>query len=244
MSLKRSPIGFTNSQELPSRAVDVPLIILVGLTGVGKSSVISAVNYPTLPDRREVVDRFVLPLFGHQPGAKLDRTQRFEITRKFREQHPGGVAEALLEAWVQPLELQLFDGLRGEDEVRFALEKFPRALFVVLGASDLARLSRLLKRGDSFDNVGAQPADLEALKLVAKGVFSESELETAMSWGVPTEELAAKMKIVAEERKNYDPNGARRVLEGNPRAIFLDTEVLSVDEEAEQIRAFVANRQS
>ncbi|MCV4939738.1 hypothetical protein OFC17_33670, partial [Escherichia coli] len=53
------------------------------------------------------------------------------------------------------------------------------------------------------------------------------------------QELLAKLKIVAEERQNYSPEGPRRLLGGHPRALFLDTEALSVAEEAERIRAFV-----
>ncbi|MCL5964379.1 MAG: ATPase, partial [Deinococcus sp.] len=83
------------------RLPDVPLLVLVGLTGVGKSSLLEALAFPTLPDRRELVDRYVLPLFGAVPP--LDRKARFEITRRFRETHPGGVAEILAKALVEPV---------------------------------------------------------------------------------------------------------------------------------------------
>ncbi|MER3555546.1 MAG: hypothetical protein C4331_14715 [Meiothermus sp.] len=218
---------------------ELPLLVLVGLTGAGKSSLLDTLSYPALPDRREVVDRFVLPLFGYQPGTKLDRAERFALTRRFREGHPGGVAEALFQSKAEPAWPLIFDGLRGEDELRYALEHLPQAHFIVLEASDLTRLKRLLSRGDSFDRVRLGATDLDALKALAEGVLSEAELEEALSWDVPPQDLTAKLKIVAEERKNYDPEGAKKVLYGSPRALFLDTERLSVEQEATRIRAFV-----
>lgn len=217
---------------------ELPLLVLVGLTGVGKSSLLEALAYPTLPDRREVVDRYVLPLFGAE-GQALDRAERFALTRRFRQTHPGGVAQALSQARTLPAWPLLFDGLRGEAEVAYALEHLPLARFVVLEARDLTRLARLLGRGDRFDRVRLDAADMDALRGTAQGVLSEEELEEALSWGFEARELLAKLKIVAEERKNYDPEGPRRLLGGHPRALFLDTEALSVAEEAERIRAFV-----
>ena len=52
-----------------------PLLILVGLTGVGKSTLVEALGLPRLPDRRELVDLYVLPRYGakppHPPGGAL-----------------------------------------------------------------------------------------------------------------------------------------------------------------------------
>ncbi|WP_018465433.1 AAA family ATPase [Calidithermus timidus] len=232
---------FLPSEAAPAGArplPELPLLVLVGLTGVGKSSLLEALAYPTLPDRREVVDRYVLPLFGVE-GKTLDRAERFALTRRFRQTHPGGVAEALSQARTLPTWPLLFDGLRGEAEVAYALEHLPLAHFVVLEARDLTRLSRLLGRGDHFDRVKLDSADEGELRATAQGVFSAEELEQALGWGFPAQELLTKLKIVVEERKNYDPEGPRRLLEGHPRALFLDTEALSVAEEARQIEEFV-----
>lgn len=216
---------------------ELPLLVLVGLTGVGKSSLLQQLAFATLPDRREVVDRYVLPLFGATPP--LDRVQRFELTRRFRQEYPGGVAHALANGYTLPTWPLIFDGLRGEDEVRFALEHLPLARFVVLQASDVARLGRLLNRGDAFDWVRAPSTDLHALQSMAQGVLSADEWQTVLSWQPNPDDLMAKLRIVAEERKNYDPSGPQRVLQGSPRALFLNTEQLSLEQEVQQIRAFV-----
>ncbi len=216
-----------------------PLLILVGLTGVGKSSLMAELGYPALPDRREVVDRYVLPRYGYSPDQPLDRSQRFALTRRFREEHPGGVAEILARSHTQPAWPLLFDGLRGEAEVRYALEHLPQCRFVLLEAHDLTRLSRLLSRGDAFDQVQLRPEELHALQTLAQGVLSPAELAEALSFGVGAEALAAKLKIVAEERKNYDPDGPRRALQGSSRALFLNTEALSLAEEVAAVRGWL-----
>jgi hypothetical protein len=110
---------------------------------------------------------------------------------------------------------------------------------VVLEARDLTRLARLLGRGDRFDRVRLDSAEEDEIRATAQGVLSEGELEQALAWGFPAQELLAKLKIVAEERKGYSPEGPRRLLAGHPRALFLDTEALSVAEEARRIREFV-----
>jgi hypothetical protein len=242
MALATSTVLYLPSETAPPKAkplTELPLLILVGLTGVGKSSLLETLRLPTLPDRREVVDRYVLPLYGHSAESQLDRTERFALTRRFRAEHPGGVAEALLNGKIEPIWPVVFDGLRGEDEIRFALEHLPLARFVVLQARDITRLSRLLKRGDSFDRVQIESIDLESIRALAQGVLNEDELQEALCWNVVAEDLSAKLKIVSEERKNYDPDGAKRILEGNSRALFLDTEAMSVEAEAEAIRGFV-----
>lgn len=227
-----------NAPQESRRLTELPLLILVGLTGVGKTSLLERLGYPTLPDRRELVDRYVFPLYGYS-GQTLDRSERFALTRRFRQEHPGGVAEILLSARAVPTWPLLFDGLRGEEEVRFALAHLPQSRFIVLEARDLTRLSRLLTRGDAFDRVRVEQSDLTTLRELAQGVLGEKELEEALGWNVPIPELIAKLKIVAEERKNYNPDAAREALQDSPRALFLDTEALSLDEEAAAIRAFV-----
>jgi len=215
---------------------EVPLLVLVGLTGVGKSTLVEALGLPRLPDRRELVDRFVLPRYGATPP--LPREERFRLTRRFREEFPGGVAEVLARGYAAPKPLLLFDGLRGEKEVAFALENLPKALFVLLHAREATRLKRLLSRQDAFDRVRLAPEEEARLKALAQGVLTEEELAEALSLA-PLEEVLAKLKIVAEEKKNYDPEGPLRLLEGHPRALVLDTEALSPEEEVLAVRRFL-----
>ncbi len=215
---------------------EVPLLVLVGLTGVGKSTLAEALGLPRLPDRRVLVDRYVLPRYGASPP--LPREERFRLTGRFREEFPGGVAEVLLRGYAEPKPLLLFDGLRGEAEVAYALAHLPQALFAVLHAREITRLKRLLVRQDAFDRAHVAPEEEARLKALAQGVLSEGELAEALSLA-PAEEVLAKLKIVAEEKRNYDPQGPLRLLGGHPRALVLDAEVLTPKEEVEAVWAFL-----
>jgi hypothetical protein len=182
------------------------------------------------------VDLYVLPRYGVNPP--IPREERFRLTRRFREEFPGGVAEVLARGFVEPRFPLLFDGLRGEAEVAYALEHLPKALFVVLHAREATRLKRLLSRQDAFDRVELRPEERAELRALAEGVLSPGELEEALALA-PWEEVLAKLKIVAEEKRNYNPLGPLRLLEDHPRALILDTERLSLEEEVEAVRGFL-----
>ncbi|MCX7850409.1 hypothetical protein [Thermus sp.] len=215
---------------------ELSLLVLVGLTGVGKTTLVEALGLPRLPDRRELVDRYVLPRYGARPP--IPREERFRLTRRFREEFPGGVAEVLARGYTEPHPLLLFDGLRGETEVAYALERLPKALFLVLHAREITRLKRLLTRRDAFDRVALRPEERAELQALAQGVLGPGELEEALALA-PLEEVLAKLKIVAEEKRNYDPLGPLRLLFGHPRALVLDTEALTLEEEVRAVRSFL-----
>ena len=227
-----------------------PLLVLVGVTGVGKSTALAALgDLKCLPDRREVTDAvMIVPQTGQ---AVTDREQRFALTARYRQSHPGGMAQALgsLHADPQFWEGRLvFDGLRGQDEVEYAARQFPEWRFVSLHAPDTLRVRRLLGRADAFDVVagienGVQTSDLLA-DLTALGgvteVFDHTELAdlAALSaQGFAPADLLAKTRIVLSERRNYDPQAARRVLSALPawRSLDLDTSLLSPQDVARAI---------
>lgn len=200
---------FWPPDSIPEGAVSITetnLAILVGLSGVGKSSLIAGLGLPALPDRREIVDRLISLEFGVAPPRR--REERFAVTRRYREIHSGGVAFGLWSAWVMPQPIWLFDGLRGAEESRYALEHYPKARFLVLEAPPELRARRLAGRGDPFDQI------------------SEGDLNRAWS-------------IVREEEENYSSQEAREVLWGQPRALFLDTAALSLEQEITLAREFL-----
>lgn len=232
---------------------DLPLIVLVGVTGVGKSTALGALNSPelrVLPDRREVTDAVMI---WPQAGKTVsDREERFRLTAQYRQDHPGGMAQALgslvadTRHWGQR---PVFDGLRGLDEVQYAATHFPKWRFVALGAPDVVRVRRLLGRGDQFDQIQAdQVQTAEATNLVAalaelKGVGDVfdtaqlTELAGLVSEGHAPQDILAKTKIVVSERRNYDPAAAEQFLHTLPpeHALILDTVALN----AEQVAAAV-----
>jgi len=221
-------------QNGPHPLSSLPLVVLVGVTGVGKSTTLEHLSqlrpFALLPDRRELTDAFI---FGFEQIK--DRTERFRRTREFREQNPGGMAAVLAHLTLEqnPTLPTLFDGLRGLEEVKHAAQ-FDGWRFVLLDAPDLERARRLIGRGDAFDAVvlegeGETLQMLNALEGVHE-VFTERELLELSQINADSWEIVSKVKIVLEERRNYDPRAARDYLLGTlefGRVIYLDTQMYS-----------------
>lgn len=245
--------------------VHAPLLVLVGVTGVGKSTTLAALAAQgmalhLLPDRRALTDSLMIPAVqaaaGQPVGPVYDRRARFAATRRFRELHPGGMADALalLQVAPQPA-LLLFDGLRGAHEVAAAAAALPLARFVMLDAPDAVRVARLLGRHDGFDQIttpaaGADlPAGADLLAATgladaeAQALFSPAEraqlLALVESGAVEAESLRAKLAIVIEEKRNYDPAATRAALleHAADRALIIDTVRHSAEQAAAQIAA-------
>ncbi|MEX2540873.1 MAG: hypothetical protein WD314_03665, partial [Trueperaceae bacterium] len=80
------------------------VLFLVGLTGVGKSTVLPVLlagrTGALLPDRRELTDRLIIPeaqrLAGQEPAPVSDRLERFRLTARYREAHSEGIVHALV----------------------------------------------------------------------------------------------------------------------------------------------------
>src|SRR5688572_1778231 len=133
----------------------LPLVIVVGVTGVGKSTLLDQMaqhgaTYLLLPDRRDLTDQLIISAMQVADALPIapvtDRGQRFAYTRRYRERFEGGMAHALTQLWISDdaPNLLLFDGLRGANEVTYAAATLPHARFVMLDAPDLTRLQRLL----------------------------------------------------------------------------------------------------
>ncbi len=207
-----------------------PLLVLVGLTGVGKSTVLRLLcaqaaerSAPPalLPDRRTLTDRLLIAAVQAAEGLPVepvhDRALRFEYTRRFRQRFAGGMAHALALLCTHPAQtpgLLLFDGLRGENEVTHAASALPLARFALLDAPDAVRVARLLGRSDPFDRIGAA-----------------------------TDAEQAALRIVDEERQNYDPAATRRALQEHApgRTLLLDTTQHAPAALATQIAAQLAH---
>lgn len=233
----------------------VPLVLLVGVTGVGKSTTLGALNalgvrLQVLPNRREVTDAVMIAPFA--VGPVTDREERFRLTARYREAHPGGMAQALASlaldpgTWRGPL---LFDGLRGRNEVEYAVRELPQARFIALCAPDPVRVRRLLGRADAFDaiQVGLVANDLlgQLQSLPgARDVFSAAELAELAALpaqGLDAADVLAKTRIVLSERQHYDPAAANAFLQGLPseRALVLDTAALPPQEVARRIQEWL-----
>lgn len=236
--------GEAPSEWLP--LAECNLLVVVGLTGVGKSTTLARMEEQgarlhSLPNRRAITDSLIIGAMqtadGEAPKLVPDRSARFEYTRRFREHYPGGMAQAItlmrLAPEVAALPL-LFDGLRGENEIAFALEALPRARFFMLTAPDIVRVLRLVGRADAFDTIAGIPPT-QAINLgdllfdEVGALFDETEanrLQLLIATGaLSVDEVRAKVRIVSEERRNYDPGATQALLEKQPphRALVVDT---------------------
>lgn len=238
------------------------ITFIVGLTGVGKSTTLGALRRSTLtllPNRRELADTIIIPEMqrdlGEPERAVTDRLGRFELTKRYRQQHPGGVVHALGRYLEQtpargPL---LFDNVRGVDEVKSAAEIFPTSRFIFLDAPNIVRLRRLVGRSDSFDSVstGVAATRLEntsfAEKLLSiRGVDEVFDLyevgRLEANSGVDDKALLDAVQIIVAEQQNYKSEDALAYLRtslDDARLLYLDTSTLSVREVAAKIEAWL-----
>ena len=143
------------------------------MTGVGKSTTVQSLAdeglaFHLLPNRRLLTSRLIVAPLLREEGEEnkkvqeLSRMERLPYIRRYRKRHPGGMAHALSQWQIDPTQrgqLLLFDGLRGENEVRYAINALPLAKFVLLDAPDVIRAQRLLKRRDPYDQLGSPSQD-------------------------------------------------------------------------------------
>lgn len=234
---------------------DLEFFVLVGVTGVGKTTTLEALTkagwqFLSLPDRRLVTDVIMIETLAGKPVT--DREERFVLTAKYRQLHPGGMAQAIgmlqlkLEQGKTPL---VFDGLRGLEEVRFAASTYTKSRFIVLDAPDETRVERLLGRSDAFDSIssgnhsGETLEQLQAIKGVDT-VFSKAQLEKFAALehqGLSVSEIVAKTKIVVTERRNYNPIEARDYLLqlDSKRVLYVDTTAAKPEIIAQRVMEWV-----
>jgi hypothetical protein len=242
----------TPAGHLPLSAL--PLLILVGMTGAGKTTTVRALSNADpsvgfLPERRDLADEIIIPaMLAGQPGsaAPADRIGRMALTRRFRERHPGGFSHILANLTVASIPgvgRLLFDGLRGPEEVSHALANLPLARMAVLDVPDPVRLRRLLCRRDRFDVLAASGKGFrDTASLFGEGSdFSEGEREALLE-GLPAEaytpeEVRDKIRIIAEERKNYRMGEVAAMAAGpeRERMLFLSDPGLNPDAVAAMI---------
>lgn len=237
--------------------VQLPLLILVGMTGAGKTTVVRCLSescgaMAVLPERRELADAIVIPaVLGEDSSVPppADRIARLALTRRFRERHPGGFAHVLANLTVavpEGVSGLLFDGLRGPEEVGHALEHLPAARMAVLDVPDGVRLRRLLGRGNRFDALAATGGGRgDGEELFGEGSGFTGEEQAAILAALPpgcfaAREIRDKIRILAEERKSYRMAEVSIMAAGQGlgRMLYIGDPALNPDAVAGMIRAW------
>ncbi|MCE2488363.1 MAG: hypothetical protein J4G17_00110 [Anaerolineae bacterium] len=188
---------------------DLPLRMLCGLTGSGKSTALAALRASgrwqycdDLPSRRDLADLIIIPAAQVQRGAAIapvrDRGERFRWTQVFAQDIcQAGSASAF--SWLYyrhdgqtPL---LSEGLRGAREIGAALRHFPRWRIMELWLDPLTRLQRLSERNDAFDALTRGDADLGHLPVALRAEARQLLAARKIS--------RRALAIAAAEAKNY-----------------------------------------
>ncbi len=196
------------------RVTELPVLMLVALTGTGKSTTLAVlaaqravrgIHYDDwLPARRDLANMVVIPaaqvLLGEAVAPVYDRVQRFRYTRAFAEHVPGGLAAAfaLLHLNHKPDHVLVSEGIRGAGEIAFTLERCHRWHVMELVIDPVLRLKRLSSRRDSFDRVGGA-CDFGFLPLELRAEAAEALASGDIS--------PAALAIVRAEAENYGVTG-------------------------------------
>ncbi len=238
-------------------AKHAPLTVIIGVTGVGKTTTLEALETLTdafhlLPGRRTLTDQLIIPAVQDHLGLPVepvtDRLWRFEMTAAYRELRPGGMADAITDLTFDPKAgPYLFDGLRGAHECEHAAQQLPNTHFIVLDAPNAVRVTRLLTRGDAFDqtNIETSPSKITAEALGLTSIFEPVEqaafIEMVRSGEVTADEMRAKAAIVTKEAENYDPQAAIAVLKQNAagRTLVINTAENTPQQAAQQLTQFL-----
>lgn len=237
---------------------DEPLLVFAGLTSVGKTTTFDAlktrgINFTLLPDRREMTDHLIInPLLaaeGKKP-YKMSRVERYPFMLKYRNMFNGGMAHGLTRCWFDPSQTTtslMFNGLRGENETRFAVSALPLARFVALIAPAFVRLKRMLKRNDPHDQIKQSLIDnfysnnvtsFADLGVAEANQIFDAEEEQALIKMVQSGEIAAKdlqdkLKIMLIDHESYDSDGSAVLEKLAPeRSVLIDTTINSPEQVA------------
>lgn len=244
---------------------DRDLLILVGFTGAGKSTTLTALEgrrvlSGILPDRRELTDKVILPAMTGDPTRKVtDRLERFALTAAFRDRHPGGMGEVLEHVGVPrtiPDGLIVFDGLRGRAEITAGC-RMPKAKFLYLETSPDIRLTRLCLRDDPFDRAsvedGPHPSrpdhserdrildilDQFGIPQMIDAATRQSLTTRLVESGVGPEMVAQAAAILSDEATHYSASETLDALDrlAPGRTVILDSGLLSPEDVADRVIA-------
>lgn len=152
-------IQFDSGQSLQT----VPIVMLVALTGTGKSTTLNLlsemipIDDKKIPSRRALADMVIIPtaqtIAGDSVQAVTDRVERFRYTGLFARHISGGYVEAY--HWLNLThttgDTLICEGIRGHREIDYALNHCPNWRIIELSANPLTRLQRLSQRSDAFD---------------------------------------------------------------------------------------------
>lgn len=186
---------------------ELPVMMLVALTGTGKTTTLNAlktradVAYEAgwLPSRRDLANFIIIPTaqyhLGHTIQPVQDRERRFFYTRTFAGHFAGGMAAVYANLYSQPTtQVVISEGVRGHDEIAYVLAHCPRWQVLELSIDLMTRLERLSARREAFD-LAAETDDLSFLPASTQARVQQLLVDGAIS--------TRALTITRAEAKNY-----------------------------------------
>ena len=152
------------------------IIILAGFSGSGKSTLIKRLsenfeNYLLIPERRIITGKCIIEPMVSLLKLKGDfnsRDKRIEIVNQYKKIIPEGIVFVLKHINFTGTAIPegfLFDGIRGDSEIKSVLKEFKNAKIILLETSENIRKERLEKRKDSHDFV-KEKTIMDAAKII------------------------------------------------------------------------------
>lgn len=223
--------------------VNLPVLMLVALTGTGKTTTLNALteNYGALfqvdllPARRDLANFIIIPtaqvLAGDAIQPVSNREDRFRYTGLFAQYFEGGMAAVYAALFCTPTTTPIIsEGIRGAQEIRYALVHCTGWQIVELSLHPMTRLQRLSSRNDAFDQVNGSD-DLSFLP-----ASLHEQVQNLMSQHL----ISAKaIAIMRAESQNY---GLMSYSEAHERYVNLAIDGLNPQQVSAEIAKIIETR--
>lgn len=155
---------FKNKKSQPL-LTDQNIVFISGFTGSGKSTLLKKLaknlhGFAEIPERRYITLKCIIEPYANYFNLKHSfnkREDRIAIVKSYKKNIPEGIVFALkhIEITQDLPKGFIFDGIRGEEELKKVLETFKKAKVIVLKASKEIRLNRILERNDPYDQISS-----------------------------------------------------------------------------------------
>ena len=154
-----------NSKESAPLFSDQNVIFIAGFAGSGKSTLIKRLlenltNFTEIPERRIITFKGIIEPYTSYFNLPCDfnkREERINIVKNYKKDIPEGIVYVLKHIRItKNISANfIFDGIRGEEELKNVLKTFKKAKIIILNTSKKVRLQRIIERKDPFDQINS-----------------------------------------------------------------------------------------
>lgn len=155
---------YTEYESSDFQIISSNVLFIAGFSGTGKSTLVSGLNThldsKIIPNRREITTKCIINpnIKNISIASEVNRrAERLIYVKRFKSIKPEGVLYFLKKMYSKiNFNSFVFDGIRGEEEIKSAITCFPNSRIIHLVASSSVRKQRLLKRAEDFDMINSK----------------------------------------------------------------------------------------